>query len=308
MTDGICPFATWIPVSSFTAGGQTKVGFCDHTAGGWYHVLANPSFWNGNGLSVHFIIGRKGEIGQLVNIFNRAYGQGILGPVVSWPPYVSMGRVNPNEYLISTEHEDYEMINGVAKHVTYWTEAEYQADLKVKRWCIEEIQRVQGADLMRFQIDSLAGHHMFDNVNRPECPGKDWRNAYRQNLFTDLTTGDDMYHKLDTWAGFFSGLEIVNGTPQDINVQADFMVPPEAKVAEIEFLCLKGYVEVFHGDGQVAGSLGWGVPMGQAWSRSVKVVPSDSIDPRGAGWITLKANDTANPVKFFGARGIGYWV
>jgi hypothetical protein len=192
MSDGICPFAEQIAgVRPYTPGNYGRVGFCDHTAGGFYSTLRSASFWNGAGLSVHFGISRKGEICQLVNIFDTAYAQGRLGPEVTWPPYRQMGMANPNLYLISTEHEDAEIVDGRTRFIpgSQWTEAQYEADLRLKRWCIDEVRRVTGEDLMRFGIDSLAGHHMFDGVNRAECPGRYWRDEYRARLFHDLTDG-----------------------------------------------------------------------------------------------------------------------
>ena len=195
MPDGICPFAEWIPgVDSFSPGNGGRVGFCDHTAGGFLSTMRRASFWNGAGVSTHFAIGREGAIVQLVNIFDSAWAQGRLGPQVTWLAYGTMRMQNPNLYLISTEHEDAVSVNGVTRFIagSEWTPEQYEADLAVKRWCVEEVRRVTGEDLLRFGIDSLAGHHMFDSVNRAECPGRFWRNEYRLRLFDDLTTEDPM--------------------------------------------------------------------------------------------------------------------
>lgn len=188
--DGVCPFAEQIVgVTGFLPGHGDRVGFCDHTAGGFYSTMQSAAFWNGRGVSTHFAISRQGEICQMVNIFDTAFAQGILNNV-SWAPYRTvMGGQNPNLYLISTEHEDAETVNGATRFIpgSEWTPAQYAADLRLKRWCIEEVARVLGKDLMRLGIDSLAGHHMFDAINRAECPGRFWRNDYRQRLFMDLT-------------------------------------------------------------------------------------------------------------------------
>lgn len=191
MATGWYPAAEHITgVTTFSAGGEPKVGFCDHAAGGFYSTLRRASFWNNAGYSVHFGVSRTGAICQLVNIFDRAWGQGRLGPIVSWPPYAAMGYRNPNEYLISIEHEDWELVDGQAKAVpgSQWTEEEYQADLALKRWCIQEISTV-----MKFGYDSLASHHMFDSVNRAECAGRYWRDEYHDRLWSDLSGVDEMF-------------------------------------------------------------------------------------------------------------------
>lgn len=163
----------------WTPGMGGRVGFCDHTAGGYYSTLRDPRFWNGAGVSVHFAISQKGEVAQLVNIFDTAFAQGRLGPTVIWPPYAQELKRNPNLYLISTEHEDKTVTN------YKWSEEMYQADLEVKRWCVEECKRY-GYNALEYGIDSLAGHYMFDQVNRPYCPGTGWP---RERLYADLVKG-----------------------------------------------------------------------------------------------------------------------
>lgn len=203
MTDGIYPLAEQVVgVTSYLPGHQDRVGWCDHAAGGFYSTMKNAQFWNQNGVSTHFAVSRDGRVCQMVNIFDTAFAQGRLGPRITWPPYPQMNFSNPNNYLISTEHEDWVLINGVARAVpnSEWTTAEYDADLLLKKWCIEEVKRVTNKDMLKFGIDSLAGHFMFDGVNRVNCPGKWWENTGRWLLFDDLIKpasdeeeGDSMY-------------------------------------------------------------------------------------------------------------------
>lgn len=306
MPRGICPFALDItgqlfPTSTYTPGGPAKVGFCDHTAAGWYTTLAQSSFWNSHQYSVHFGIGRRGEIVQVVNIFDTAFAQGRLGPSVSWPPFNAMGRQNPNLYLISIEHEDYDRATGKMVPGSQWTEEQYQADLRVKRWCLEELSR-NGMNGLRFGLDSLAGHHMFDSVNRPECPGRFWRDEYRQRLFNDLTGmgggEDEVYNPKDVWADFFyrnGGLKF-NGE-QRVNAFADFGWPPNTKYGLIEFYINSGPFEVFHGNGGYASYIGWRKT--GAYQQQV------TVQPDADGWITLQSKQE---VHFYGARGLAYWT
>lgn len=193
MSNGVYPQAEWIPGliegKCWNDGMGARVGFCDHTAGGYMTTMRNASFWNGAQVSAHFCIGLDGSVIQLVNIFDTAWAQGRLGPRVSWPPYDTMkgetATGNPNAWLISTEHED-------RASAPVWTPAMYEADLRVKRWCVEEVRRVLGVDPLRFGLDSLAGHHMFDSVNRSNCPGPHWRDEYRNRLYADLKEEDNM--------------------------------------------------------------------------------------------------------------------
>lgn len=181
----------WMPeaeriygLTKYSPGGINKVGICSHTAGGYLSTMRDPNFWNVSvKCSVHFAIGRRGEIIQLINIFDRAWGQGILNQV-SWPAYDDMGYLNPNEYLISIEREDAE---GGRLGLQDWPEPQYQALLKVHKWCREEVAYVKNVELLHFGIDSLAGHYMFDAINRVNCPGTVWRNEIRPRLYNDLT-------------------------------------------------------------------------------------------------------------------------
>ena len=181
MTRGICPFATLITgIKTQEPGAPARVGFCDHVAAGYMETMRRPSFWNDEqGTSVHFAIGKAGEIIQFVYIFDTAWAQGRLGPRVTWQPYETMAREtatgNPNAWLISTEHAGWPSEE--------WTPAMYESDLRLKRWCVAEC-RGAGMDLLRFGLDSLTGHYMFDGAARANCPGPHWPQA---RLFADLT-------------------------------------------------------------------------------------------------------------------------
>lgn len=184
MTAGICDFAEFIPgVTNWSAGNSGRVGFCDHIAAGWMSTMRRQDFWNGVGVSAHFCIGKDGSIIQLVNLFDTAWAQGRLGPIVIWPPYGEMkagtGTSNPNAWLISTEHEGFP--------ADEWTPAMLDADIRVKRWCIEECERA-GFNALQFGIDSLAGHFMFDQMDRPSCPGPHWP---RGSIWAALQDGGD---------------------------------------------------------------------------------------------------------------------
>lgn len=199
---GWCPFVNQVEgVTKFSRGGQPKVGIADHTAGGFYSTLIRPSFWNNAGYSVHFAVARDGTAAQIVNIFDRAWGQGrdsngnSVGPGspgVTWPPFATMGRKNPNEYLISKEHEDWEIVGGIAHPVPgpTWPTEQLEMSVRIDEWCREEVRKEQGIELFRFGFDSYAGHYMFDPRNRPNCPGAPWKDLYRQAKYNYIFMPD----------------------------------------------------------------------------------------------------------------------
>lgn len=328
MPDGWAPFAEHINgVSKYTPGGQNKVGICSHTAAGFYTTLRNRDFWNNAGYSVHFAIARDGRICQLVNIFDRAWGQGRLGPVVSWAPFNAMGRRNPNEYLISIEHEDWVLENGVAKPVPgpVWTSAQFDASIKVQDWCIEEFQRVRNHDLLTFDKESICGHYMFDGVNRANCPGQPWANDYRDSIYQTLVN-DGVAHPpigaegnggefdtMNAWnsyatKGMFANIgsgpvKLEPGVKQNIWARFDFDLPPTAKKIRVELALLKGYAVIMsEREGKIDQCrVGWGVPIGQSsygWF---------DVDLDNEGWFNIGALDEKNPVEIVFMHCIGWW-
>lgn len=320
MTDGICPFADQIKNRNLLEGWQLgyadRVGFCDHTAGGFYGTMERVSFWNdpnGDGEhsdkdSVHFAIARDGRILQVLNIFDTAWAQGRLnGP--SWPPYATMSQRNPNEYLISTEHEDVETVNGATRYIpgSEWTAAQYASDLRVKRWCVEEVKRVAGLNLLRFGIDSLAGHHMFDRVNRAECPGRFWRNVYQAQLYADLVqlpTQEDLMIRMNAiarpqppyqpWEGQTIGTlptaAVPAPTPGQVTLNAwlDYGLGDiKPKRVLVDAWIDTGYLDVLDGDGRFAGSVGGKSAAANRAVIEVILGPAGELGLRGAGTIHL---------------------
>jgi hypothetical protein len=307
LTTGICPFATFIPgVTRLAPGYVDRVGFCDHTAAGYMGTMKRPDFWNEAGVSVHFAISKAGEIVQLVNIFDTAFAQGQLGPRVAWPRFDAMGRANPNGYLISIEHEDETELN------MQWPAAMYEADLRVKRWCIEEC-RARGMDVMRFGLDSLTGHYMFDDVDRLHCPGSGWP---RERLFADLTRSVaapvkapdarfpavETYHQHDGWG--LEDLCISGGERVQLNARKSFSVPELARRISVEWLPKRGYGVVLHGDtGRQAGRFGWSQRREAADGYSH--TPAVCLDERGG--FEVVAEDPDNPVELFVAHVTAWW-
>jgi hypothetical protein len=166
-----------------------------------------------------------------------------------------MGKRNPNEYLISTEHEDaYRDANGITRFTTIWTPEMYDADLRFKRWARDELAR-EGVDVLRFGIDSFAGHYMFDPVSRANCPGAAWRDQYRFDLYADLRLPgeqeDDEMKVHTIMAAWFENKpypKSASGTFEVAQIGPDFVLPPEAKIVVFQSVLKSGEVVWMHGD------------------------------------------------------------
>lgn len=245
---GVCPFVDQLTITSFDTGYLARVGFCDHISEGHKPGLSNPNYWNTYKLSAHFVVMKDGSALQLVNIFDTAWAEGILGPVQTWNPFQTMvqetGSNDPNNWLISFEHEgDYQEL---------WTPEMYQTDLKIKQWCIQECQKVN-LNIMRFGLDSLSGHYMFDNVNRANCPGPNWP---REALWNALG-GDEVFTRFNGLSNpYWQNHSITN--QEVMNARLEFNLPAEATSIDLDVYLANGVLEVHDGAGPIAGIVGWG--------------------------------------------------
>jgi N-acetylmuramoyl-L-alanine amidase/LysM domain len=205
MTTGICEFATWLPVGTFgypgrTAGQNQPLFFVDHIMAGWKSTMDRPGWQDSAGISAHFGIGQDGSISQYVNIFDASYANGLTGTIGE----TSFGKDKydrSNRHLAAVENTPgatwrFLRLNGIpywnlidpeaglsllnARSITIehegvkpeapWTRAMVEADLVVKFWCLQELQRDGYAPIV-IDDDAIVGHHQIDPVNRPNCPG-----------------------------------------------------------------------------------------------------------------------------------------
>lgn len=273
MPDGICPLAVWRPTNNFgypqgTRGQNLPEVFFDHIMAGWKATLDNAAWREANGVGVHFGIGKDGSASQYTNIFDGHWGNGVSGSKVKYDrsnphlagwerlpgavwitvPYVGttayalmeplasnpMYRQNiPNCRSISFEHE--------GQPGDVWTEAMIETTIKLKLWCIEELQRVRGYS-MDINIDLLCGHYMIDAVNRSSCPGPQWP---RQRILRSLQAGtaggiqeDDMADQLwkDTQTGRYAQVGVMGRHDHGVGVSSVVaaLMRGGAKVVEVD--------------------------------------------------------------------------
>lgn len=161
----------WAPSPNFRKGrnGYKPKAIVDHITDGTYpgslEWLRNPV----SKVSTHYLVNRAGQIFQMVNEEDTAWGNGrVYQP--TWNGLVkSLGFVvNPNYYTISIEHEGfpYEAL----------TETQYQATL----WLHAQI--VHRYDLP-IDDNHIIGHYRIYAL-KPNCPG---RNFPWEKLFADLS-------------------------------------------------------------------------------------------------------------------------
>jgi len=169
-----CPFATWIGSPNFgyprgSHGQNHPIAIVDHVMQGYLagcdSWFRNPDSWS----STHFGIGKDGLIHQYVDTDDAAWANGAVNkPSLLGADLAIQG--NPNVLTISIEHEGF---SGEE-----WTEAMYQANLRVKRWV-----EVEYPPISLFPM----GHCDIDSVDRRNCPGPTWP---KERLLADLQEDD----------------------------------------------------------------------------------------------------------------------
>lgn len=121
-----------------------------------------------SGVSAHFVIGRNGEITQLIDIKDASWAQGLSTSAIR---NASLGIVrtrgiNPNLYCISIEHEGfYDQTRGEL------TEAQKKASIELIKHIIAEVKRIYGIDIPADR-KHIIGHCEINPKGKPHCPGE----------------------------------------------------------------------------------------------------------------------------------------
>ena len=173
------PFATWIGSPNFgyprdSHGQNHPIAIVDHVMQGYLvgcdSWFRNPDSWS----SAHFGIGKAGAIHQYVDTDDAAWANGAVNkPSPAGAALAALG--NPNVLTVSIEHEGF---SGEE-----WTEAMYQADLRLKRWLVETHGKMGESHVL-----ILLGHYDIDSVTRAGCPGPTWP---KDRLLAELQQEED---------------------------------------------------------------------------------------------------------------------
>lgn len=206
MTRGIYPQAAFLPTINFgypqgTHGQMQPLGFCDHIAEGSKATVDAPGFWEGQGTSAHFIIGKDGSVSQFVNLFDIAWSQGLVASNLDLDnPIINAARCCGGVFqlyhgdnsgrLYAVDGDGCNVFNRSfisIEHAGFpwepWTPAMLRADIDLKRWVMRELTAANLAFPLD-SIDRLIGHRMLDPKSRAQCPGSNWP---REEIWAALT-------------------------------------------------------------------------------------------------------------------------
>ena len=136
-----------------------------HIADGTYNGTVTWEQNPASQVSSHFVLGKNGEITQLVPLDKAAWTQGVVNQPIH--PYVKAHNgVNPNLYCVSIECEG------------KWSEthgALTDKQLAAAAWLtchiVEEIDRIYGIEIP-IDREHIIGHYQINSVTRSHCPGE----------------------------------------------------------------------------------------------------------------------------------------
>ena len=138
-----------------------------HIADGTYNGTVAWGQNRASQVSSHFVLGKNGEITQLVPLDKAAWTQGVVKNPTH--PYVKAhSRVNPNQYCISIECEG---IWSETKGAL--TDKQLAVAAELTRYIVAEVKRVYKVDIP-IDREHMIGHYEINPVTRPHCPGEDF--------------------------------------------------------------------------------------------------------------------------------------
>lgn len=115
--------------------------------------------------SSHFVLGKNGEVAQLVPLNMAAWTQGVVkSPTHSYvKSHIS---TNPNLYCISIECE-----GKWSETKGKLTDKQLIVAAELTRHIVSEVKRIYGAEIP-IDRDHMIGHCEINSVTRPHCPGE----------------------------------------------------------------------------------------------------------------------------------------
>lgn len=134
--------------------------------------LCNPS----SQASSHFVVSKKGEITQLVDIREATWTNGTSTDPKKNNHYsksslkvVRDRKTSANYYTITIEHEGFSN-QGQGK----LTDIQLEASIWLHKHIVKEVKRIYGIDI-KLDREHIVGHYQIDPIRKPNCPGKDFQ-------------------------------------------------------------------------------------------------------------------------------------
>ena len=150
--------------------------------------LCNPQ----SKASSHFVVSKKGQITQLVDIKDAAWINGTSTDVSKSNHFsksslklVRDRKTNANYYSIGIEHEGFfKDAKGAL------TPEQLKATIWLHKYIREEVKRIYGTDIP-LDREHIVGHYQIDPIRKPNCPGS----AFQFNEIIKELKGVDIVNK-----------------------------------------------------------------------------------------------------------------
>lgn len=179
--------------------------------------LCNPK----SGASAHFVVSKKGEITQLVDIREAAWCNGTSTDPKKNNHYsksslkiVRDRKTNANYYTISIEHEGF-YNQGKGK----LTPEQLEATIWLHKYIIDEVKKIYGIDIP-IDREHIVGHYQIDPIRKPNCPGSAFQfDKIIQALREDVINMGSVFKDVndDRWSAPYikaaKELDIIAGNP-----------------------------------------------------------------------------------------------
>lgn len=136
-----------------------------HIAEGTYNGTISWETNKDSKVSSHFVLGKNGEVAQLVPLNMAAWTQGKVDKPTH--PYVkSHISTNPNLYCVSIECE-----GKWAETKGKLTDKQLAAAAELTKHIVSEVKRIYGVTIP-IDREHMIGHCEINSVTRPHCPGE----------------------------------------------------------------------------------------------------------------------------------------
>lgn len=152
-------------VNKSSRNGYKPMFICWHIADGTYNGTISWEKDSSSQVSSHFVLGKNGEVAQIVPLDMAAWTQGgIRNPT---HPYVkSHPSVNPNQYCVSIECE------GFWKETKgKLTDAQFNSAVELTKHIVSEVKKLYNVDIP-IDREHMIGHCEINSVTRTHCPGE----------------------------------------------------------------------------------------------------------------------------------------
>lgn len=136
--------------------------------------LKNPS----SSASSHFVVSKKGEITQLVELEDSSWCNGTSvnldkNPKIHYSKStlkkVRVRKTNANYYTITIEHEGFST-EGKGR----LEPAQLEATIWLHKHIIKEVKRIYGIDIP-LDREHIVGHYQINPISKPFCPGPNFQ-------------------------------------------------------------------------------------------------------------------------------------